>query len=314
MSRKTPRRYSILIISRKDSSIRKLEVSYRFLGGLVAFSIALFAFLIASVSGLVHYHKAYVTTEDVRLEAANFKRESAQLVLKIASLEETVGRTMRFAAKVGSMMNDEGRFQSGEGPLEEEDSLPDQTKIKVWRSPFKHTYGDKLNLKMSKLLAMASTAEKRVNTVFVMQQDRLFYWASLPTIWPTRGWITSGFGVRRPGYRRGAHGGIHRRFHEGIDIAAPRGTPIMSSGDGLVTYAGYRSGYGKTLVVDHGYGLSTLYAHCSSLFVEEGKRVSRGMIIASVGNTGRSTGPHLHYEIRVDGVPVNPLQYIIEKM
>lgn len=313
MTKKTPRRYSILIISRKDSSIRKLEVSYRLLGGIVALSIAFFVFTVASVSGLMHYRQAYVTTEDVRLEAANFKRESSQLVSKIASLEDAVGRTMRFAAKVDAMIKDEDRFQSGKGPIGEENSLPDQTKVKVWRSPFSHAYSDKLNLKMSKLLAMASTAEEKINTVFVMQQDRLFYWASLPTIWPTRGWITSGFGAIRPGYRRSS-GGLHRRFHEGIDIAAPRGTPVMASGDGLVTFSGYRSGYGKMVILDHGYGISTAYAHCSTIFVEEGKRVSRGMIIASVGNTGRSTGPHLHYEIRVDGVPTNPLQYIIEKM
>jgi len=129
----------------------------------------------------------------------------------------------------------------------------------------------------------------------------------LPTLWPTRGWITSEFGDRR-GWSN------HSRWHEGVDIAGPRGTSIIAPGNGVVSFAGYKSGYGHTLIVDHGSGISTLYGHCSHIFLKEGDTIKRGMVMASMGNTGRSTGPHLHYEIHVDGVPVDPMLYIAEKI
>jgi murein DD-endopeptidase MepM/ murein hydrolase activator NlpD len=121
-----------------------------------------------------------------------------------------------------------------------------------------------------------------------------------------RGWVTSEFGVRR------SPRGIGTRFHEGIDIAASTGTPIYASGDGVVTFAGYKPGLGKTVIIDHGFGLTTVYGHNSQLYVKDGDRVKRGVNISAVGRTGRSTGPHLHYQIEVDGIPVDPMRYIIE--
>lgn len=121
---------------------------------------------------------------------------------------------------------------------------------------------------------------------------------------PVSGRITSGFGMRfHPILKQ-------NRMHNGIDFAAPTGTPIISVAPGVVLSAGYRRGYGNTVVIDHGGGMSTLYAHCSRLFVSEGQRVTRGQRIAAVGSTGLSTGPHLHFEVRIDGRPVDPRRYL----
>ncbi|HRJ26061.1 MAG TPA: peptidoglycan DD-metalloendopeptidase family protein [Fimbriimonadaceae bacterium] len=121
---------------------------------------------------------------------------------------------------------------------------------------------------------------------------------------PVSGRITSGFGMRfHPILKQ-------NRMHNGIDFAAPTGTPIVSVAPGVVLSAGYRRGYGNTVVIDHGGGMSTLYAHCSRLFVSEGQRVTRGQRIAAVGSTGLSTGPHLHFEVRIDGRPVDPRRYL----
>ncbi|QGY00380.1 M23 family peptidase [Roseovarius faecimaris] len=109
---------------------------------------------------------------------------------------------------------------------------------------------------------------------------------------------TSGFGMR------------WGRMHNGTDFAAPHGTPIYATADGVVTHAGWQSGYGRLVKIQHEFGIETRYAHNSKLFVQEGQRVSRGQKIAAMGNTGRSTGTHLHYEIRVGGKPVNPMIYI----
>jgi murein DD-endopeptidase MepM/ murein hydrolase activator NlpD len=178
-----------------------------------------------------------------------------------------------------------------------------------WRSPFSKSLTSGLRLKLDDMTDRLNAAEEKVHTVFALQKDRQYFWASLPTIWPTRGWITSEFG---DGRRWGGRG--RGRIHEGIDIAAPRGTPVLSPGSGIVTYSGYRHGYGKMLVIDHGYGIMTVYAHCQNLYSYEGQAVKRGMIIASVGNTGRSSGPHLHYEVHVDGQPVNPVLYVMDEM
>jgi len=117
---------------------------------------------------------------------------------------------------------------------------------------------------------------------------------------PVDGRVSSAFGPRKLADEE------HARQHHGLDIAAPTGTPIRAARAGVVAFAGPRGGYGNTIEIDHGDGLSTLYAHASAIDVEEGDRVRAGKPIGAVGSTGRSTGPHLHFEIRRDGEPVDP--------
>jgi murein DD-endopeptidase MepM/ murein hydrolase activator NlpD len=118
--------------------------------------------------------------------------------------------------------------------------------------------------------------------------------------------LASGFGYRRDPFTR------TRKFHDGIDITAPVGTPVRATADGTVeSIQYYRNGYGLTLVVNHGYGYKTVYAHLSLSKVKRYQKVERGEVIALVGNSGRTTGPHLHYEVQITGKARNPLNYII---
>lgn len=117
-------------------------------------------------------------------------------------------------------------------------------------------------------------------------------------IWPARGVLTSRFGWR------------WRRHHDGIDISAPRGSPIGAARVGVVVFAGWYYGYGRTVMVDHGNGVRTIYGHASAILVRVGQQVSAGQLIARVGSTGNATGPHLHFEVRINGQPVNPLKYL----
>ena len=130
--------------------------------------------------------------------------------------------------------------------------------------------------------------------------------AAAPSILPVKGLITAGFGPRVSPITG------QREFHEGLDIAAPYGTPIVATADGVVTYAGPLVAYGNVVFLDHGQGFQTFYGHNSSNRVREGQRVRRGETIAFIGTSGNATGPHVHYEVHVRGVIVNPLKYAID--
>ena len=130
--------------------------------------------------------------------------------------------------------------------------------------------------------------------------------ASSPAIWPTKGWLTSRFGPRISPFTG------RRQFHSGIDIAGQRGTDVVAPASGVVKYAGKRGPLGNTLIIDHGFGVRTHYGHNDALLVKRGQSVERGQVIAAMGSSGRSTGPHLHYSVEVKGKAQNPLDYIFD--
>ncbi|NQU08008.1 MAG: M23 family metallopeptidase [Candidatus Abyssubacteria bacterium] len=145
-----------------------------------------------------------------------------------------------------------------------------------------------------------------VMDVFERESSRL---SSIPSINPVasqEAWVSSGFG-----YRKDPINGT-RRFHDGCDIVAPRATPVIAPADGIVTFAGWRDGLGRMIKIEHGYGYATAYGHNNRLFVKKGDLVKRGDLIAHVGSSGRSTGPHLHYEVRLGGKLVNPYKYLVQ--
>ena len=130
--------------------------------------------------------------------------------------------------------------------------------------------------------------------------------AATPSILPTQGWLSSAFSAMRE------HPILHvARPHEGIDVSAPMGTPIEAPAAGVVRSTGWEAGYGNTIEIDHGFGIVTRFAHTSRILVHQGEHVQRGQRIALVGNTGLTTGPHLHYEVHVNGKPVDPLRYVM---
>jgi len=128
----------------------------------------------------------------------------------------------------------------------------------------------------------------------------------VPTVWPVVGKLESGFGGRSNPFGGGSY-----EFHSGQDIEAAWGDPIVSGASGTVSFVGWQNGYGQLVVIDHGGGLTTRYGHLSHIDVTQGQTVARSQFIGRVGSTGRSTGPHLHYEVRYNDEPVNPLQYLL---
>lgn len=136
-------------------------------------------------------------------------------------------------------------------------------------------------------------------------KDQSSLLTSTPSVWPTRGWVTSGFG-----YRVSPFTGM-KEFHEGLDISTQIDSPVVAPANGVVVDVSHDSGYGNFVEIDHGYGIVTRYGHNSKVVVKRGEHVKRGQLLARVGSTGRSTGPHVHYEVRLHGVPVNPYRYIL---
>lgn len=127
-----------------------------------------------------------------------------------------------------------------------------------------------------------------------------------PSIWPVGGWVSSGFGYRSDPFTG------RKTMHLGLDIVAPAGTPIVAAADGRVSFAGVKAGWGRVIEVDHGYGYTSFYGHCLSIFKSYGSVVHRGEMIATVGRSGKTTGYHLHYGIKVFGSWVNPANYLLD--
>jgi len=157
-------------------------------------------------------------------------------------------------------------------------------------------------LKLSKFeLEKYGEVEQSLNNI----KDRL---AHTPSIWPTKGWKSRGFGMKHDPFTG------YKQMHRGIDIANHTGTPIIATADGVVRGTGRATGMGKLLTIDHGYGFKTRYGHLSEIKVKNGQRVKRGDVIALMGSTGYSTGPHLHYEVIRNGQFFNPMKYILNDM
>ena len=159
---------------------------------------------------------------------------------------------------------------------------------------------------MDQLTRRANILTRSISEAYDSLSSHQARFAALPSIMPTKGWLTSAF------MRERVHPILHlARPHEGIDVSAPMNAEIEAPASGIVTKVEWVDGYGNMLMIDHGYGLVTRYAHCSKILVARGQRVKRGQVIARVGSTGLSTGPHLHYEVWVSGKPVDPVKYVL---
>lgn len=147
----------------------------------------------------------------------------------------------------------------------------------------------------------AAQLEQQLRSYETVLRER----AHIPSIWPVAGELNDGFGVRYDPF-----GGGGSEFHMGQDITAAPGTPVIAAADGAVTFAGWKNGYGQVVELDHGNGLTTRYGHLSKIETTVGQQLARGELLGRVGSTGRSTGPHLHYEVRINDMPVSPLAYL----
>lgn len=306
--------FSLILISKDHRTIRRWEVKRQWLKWVGGVTGALALGFAGASTGFYHYWKAFNATESIRIQNAEYDQEREALHARVAALEGTIERADRLVARLegDEKIPKTGAVTESIGPISEAADLPNVASLNA-SGGLRLSSDDgrsntlafaDINSKLSNLSDNARNVEQRLGKIYEVRKSRNTYWSALPSSWPVRGYITSGFGPR------GATSVGGTRYHEGIDIAAPVGTEVLASGDGVVTFAGYKGGFGRAVIIDHGFGISTLYAHNSQVLVAEGQRVARGTPVSAIGMTGRTTGPHLHYEVLVDGVPVDPLRYL----
>jgi murein DD-endopeptidase MepM/ murein hydrolase activator NlpD len=296
--------FTVIVVSDHSQAVRKFRVPRKWLKNAAYVSAAVALVGLLSVG---HYFALLgASSENAVLKEENAQLRSQILLVqeKVAHISATLDRVERFDAKlrtaVTQLQDPERNLAIGPvGNAESDAAIPGP-------APAAEANLSALPGKLSSLETEAARQEQSLRELQEYFDDQRSLLASTPSIWPTRGWVTSDFGTRMDPYT------ADRKMHQGMDIATPHGQVVYTPSDGTVVFLGTEGGYGKVLVVDHGYGVKTRYAHLSEVNVRLGDRVKRGDKVASVGNTGRSTGPHLHYEVRVNGIPENPRKFILE--
>jgi murein DD-endopeptidase MepM/ murein hydrolase activator NlpD len=298
------RRWTVVFVPHGSEPSKIVEVSYgviRMAFGGVALGLAA-----ALLVGYATMARSYDLSRTARLQAENARltQTLGELHNRLTTLADTISRISQRDARIRVLANldpiDPQVQAAGIGgpTLAPRPAMPGETHAERRSEDIRVD----LNALIRRANLLASSFEEAKDSL-ASHSQRL---AATPSIMPTQGWLTSAFSQMRE------HPILHvARPHEGIDVVAPMGSPIEAPAAGVVTDAGWESGYGNTVTIDHGYGVVTKFAHASKLLVKTGQRVSRGQRIALVGNTGLATGPHLHYEVHVNGRPVDPLKYVL---
>ncbi|MFZ7126332.1 MAG: peptidoglycan DD-metalloendopeptidase family protein [Desulfobacterales bacterium] len=230
-------------------------------------------------------------------QIASFADEINTLKARLLALND-FEKKIRIIANLEVKEDDDNLYGVGGSPLDDIDATAQMKKDQAAMLREMHRQVEHLDV------ASALQAES-FDSLLDSLEDQKNLLASTPSIRPAAGWISSSFGNRTSPFTG------RKEFHPALDIANRDGTPIVTSADGVVRFAGKKGLLGNLVVVDHGHGLVTRYAHLSEPLVKNGEKLRRGDVIGKMGSTGRSTGPHVHYEIRLNGVPVNPSNYIL---
>tara|TARA_Y100000590_G_scaffold469345_1_gene656384 strand:- start:2674 stop:3660 length:987 start_codon:yes stop_codon:yes gene_type:complete len=328
-----------MIVPEKTSKVRRFLIPSWLLRG--SFVGIIFLSILGAIMVLDYWFVMDQISENKELKVDN-RRLKQQLQIyknKIATIESTMDRVESFSTRLKVITNIEDRENLVEKLNE---NLPDADTNTSYRNPnakelqaptpldaleevFMGTsYAqsapefrdpevlrlkrDQIHIENSLITLNRRTlfTEQNLQDLYELLIDQKSFLQALPTRKPTRGYISSGFGIRK----HPIHG--NQKMHEGIDIANVGGTPILSPANGTVKFSGRKPGYGRTVIIDHGYGLETLYGHCRKTIAKRGEKIYRGDRIALMGSTGRVSGPHLHYEVRINGIPVDPLTYILD--
>ena len=301
-----PKKWTIVLVPPGSGASRAIEVSQRLVKGAVASGgiVALLALLLGygTVSRSVDLGRA----AQLERENARLAEELGQMHSQVTQLTDTLKNIATRDARIRLLANLEPNDPSVQqagigGPADPNAGIDSLSRMGVLGQRAADVRVD-LGALIRRANLLAASFDEAKDSL-LQHRERL---AATPSILPTTGWLTSAFAKMR------SHPILHiNRPHEGIDVTAPMGSPIQAPAGGTVLSAGWEAGYGNVIEIDHGFGITTRFAHASKLLARRGQRVERGQLIAEVGSTGLATGPHLHYEVHVNGKPVDPMRYVL---
>jgi murein DD-endopeptidase MepM/ murein hydrolase activator NlpD len=303
----TEKKWTLLLLGDDQNGIRQITVSPRVIRMVVG-GLSLFALVFVALAALLAFNgAAFVQAQHLAAENHVLSQELDNFRLEVNNLEATLGKLSEEDSRVrllaGLDATDEEILEVGIGGPGM--ALPESHPLWSWDSVMsKAAFAVEYDLNaLERRARLLSESLAEASDSLTAHNELL---QSTPSILPAAGVLSSRFSASR------VHPIYHEALpHEGIDISAPFGTPILAAAKGVVTFAGWMAGLGNMVEIDHGFGYVTRYGHASKLLVRKGQEVSRGEVIGQVGSTGISTSSHLHYEVRVDGKPVDPLNYVI---
>lgn len=300
--------FTLIVVPDHHSEVKRFRLEKRWVYQASAAAVVL---VLLGIIGFSHYLSIVSEAGEnpgLREENVALKTELKAIRERIGHIDSVLDRVERFDQKLRAitLLSDPQR-NLAMGPTEND---PNTSAGGSADNPFTRLASSdnpkELSEKLERLSAGATRQEQSLQELQAYFQDQRSLLASTPSVWPVRGWVTSDFGPRLDPYTS------ERVMHAGLDIAGPHGKEVISPSDGTVVFAGLEGGYGNVLVVDHGYGIKTRFGHLAMIKVKPGEKVKRGQVVAALGNTGRSTGPHLHYEVRVNGIAQNPRKFILD--
>jgi murein DD-endopeptidase MepM/ murein hydrolase activator NlpD len=306
------RHYTLLFIDDKGNPVRETLISKRSIAFISTF-IMISLFFIAF--GTYHYMCLNQAVADKQDLVASLERQKTEIegqrsqiqsfAHQIDQLKASLLTLNQFEHKIRIIANLE--HKTDEAPLFAiGGSMPEDLDPKISLDQDHDRLMRNMHSQMEQIQQASSVQEDSFDSLLNSLKKKRNILASTPSVKPVKGWISSGFGYRISPFTG------RREFHNGLDIAAKEGSPIIAPADGVVTFAAPKWLIGNMIKIDHGYGITTQFGHIKKFIAKKGDHVKRGQTIALVGNTGRSTGPHVHYIVRLNGVPVNPEKYILD--
>lgn len=306
------KQYTVLFIDDRGNPVRESLISKRSIRLLATFTLVLLGLLAAGTYRYINMHKALADKEGLlakieqQTSAIENQRSQIQSFAKeINRLKGSLKALNDFETKIRIMANLEHKGDQA-SLFAVGGSMPDDLDPNIPLSQDHDRLVREMHNHMGQVQQASSVQENSFESLIKSLKSKRNLLAATPSLRPTQGWFSSDFGYRVSPFTG------RKEFHKGLDIATRKGTPIIAPADGVVTYSGKKWLIGNMITIDHGYGMVTRYGHISKLIKKKGNHVKRGEVIALVGTTGRSTGPHLHYEVRLNGVPVNPIKYILD--